>query len=250
MIRIRISDPRDHPDHGRSNEPMNPHPEWIHRFILSTMIRATSDHWFWSASSQRNAPFHWQSDEFIRSWKIGKLQKNCQRALPLVLVDLWWLDQKKRTTWETILLFVWSILVKFSIYCGPEQHANLNNGDRTRRSCGLSYIFGDFSRDWPCFSMSSAANYEAECSNSWTSKSAVLSRKDARFTSLKGNSKQKFYKETYGDSAILYRPVKGCSHSFIVLTLCILSSQNKLCGIGSVLYLFWKMLRFVVIMRW
>ena len=55
----------------------------------------------------------------------------------------------------------------------------------------------------------------------------VLSRKDAGFTSLKGNSKQKFYKETYGHSAILYRSVKGFSHSFIVLTLCILISQNR-----------------------
>ena len=24
---------RDHSDHGRSNEPMNPCPQWIHRFI-------------------------------------------------------------------------------------------------------------------------------------------------------------------------------------------------------------------------
>ena len=105
---IRISDPRDHSDHGRSNEPMNPRPGWIHRFIWSTKIRVISDHWFWSGSSQRNARFHWQSDEFIRSWKIGKLQKNCQRAFPLVLGGLWWPVQKKkkkwRTTWETILL--------------------------------------------------------------------------------------------------------------------------------------------------
>ena len=45
---------RDHSNHGRSNEPMNRCPEWIHRFIwLATMIRASSDHWSWSASSQR-----------------------------------------------------------------------------------------------------------------------------------------------------------------------------------------------------
>ena len=31
-----------HLDHGRSNEPMNPCPEWIHRFIQSTMIRVIS----------------------------------------------------------------------------------------------------------------------------------------------------------------------------------------------------------------
>ena len=47
----------DNLDHGRSNEPMNPCPEWIHRFIWSTMIRVISDHWSWSGSSQRNAPF-------------------------------------------------------------------------------------------------------------------------------------------------------------------------------------------------
>ena len=47
---------RDHLDPGRSNEPMNPCPEWIHRFISSTMIRVISDHWSWSGSSQRNAP--------------------------------------------------------------------------------------------------------------------------------------------------------------------------------------------------
>ena len=46
---------RDHLDHGRSNEPMNPCPEWIHRFIWSTMIRVISDRWSWSGSSQRNA---------------------------------------------------------------------------------------------------------------------------------------------------------------------------------------------------
>ena len=48
---------RDHSDHGRSNEPMNPLWTRIHRFIWSTMIRVISDHWSWSGSSQRNAPF-------------------------------------------------------------------------------------------------------------------------------------------------------------------------------------------------
>ena len=48
---------RDHSDHGRSKEPMNPCPEWIHWFIWSTMILSViSDHWSWSRSSQRNAP--------------------------------------------------------------------------------------------------------------------------------------------------------------------------------------------------
>ena len=61
----------------------------------------------------------------------------------------------------------------------------------------------------------------------------MLSRKGAGFMCLKGNSKQNlsFYKETYANSAILYRSVKGFSHSFIVLTLFILLSwfQNKAC---------------------
>ena len=47
---------RDQLDHGRSNEPMNPCPEWIYRFIWSTTIRVISDHWSWYGSSQRNAP--------------------------------------------------------------------------------------------------------------------------------------------------------------------------------------------------
>ena len=47
---------RDHSDHGRSNEPMNPLWTRIHRFIWSTMIRMILDHWSWSGSSQRNAP--------------------------------------------------------------------------------------------------------------------------------------------------------------------------------------------------
>ena len=50
---------------------------------------------------------------------------------------------------------------------------------------------------------------------------------------MKGNLKQNlsFYKETDANSAILYRPVKGFSHSFIVLTLFILLSwfQNNGC---------------------
>ena len=41
---------RDHSHHARSNEPMNPCPEWIHRFIWSTMIRVISDHWSWSGT--------------------------------------------------------------------------------------------------------------------------------------------------------------------------------------------------------
>ena len=48
---------QDHSDHGRSNESTNPCPEWIHWFIWSTLIQVISDHWSWSGSSERNAPF-------------------------------------------------------------------------------------------------------------------------------------------------------------------------------------------------
>ena len=62
---------RDHLDHGRSNKPMNPCPEWIHQFIWSTMIRVISDHWSWSGSSQRNAPLHKRHDSlYIISFTI------------------------------------------------------------------------------------------------------------------------------------------------------------------------------------
>ena len=43
MIWIR-SVIRDHSDHCRSNEPMNPCPEWIHRFIWFTTIQVILDH--------------------------------------------------------------------------------------------------------------------------------------------------------------------------------------------------------------
>ena len=56
---------RDHLDHGRSNEPMNPCPEWIHQFIWSTMTLVISDHWSWS--SQRNAPLEKAAYENGRS---------------------------------------------------------------------------------------------------------------------------------------------------------------------------------------
>ena len=53
---------------------------------------------------------------------------------------------------------------------------------------------------------------------------------------------------------MLYRPVNGFSHSFIVLTLFLIilrpRFQNKLCGIGSILYCLWKMLLFGVIIWW
>ena len=44
---------RDHSDHGISNKPMNPCPEWIHRFIWSTMIRVSLHSKRFRASSSR-----------------------------------------------------------------------------------------------------------------------------------------------------------------------------------------------------
>ena len=47
----------DHLDHGRSNELMNPLWTRIWQVIWSTMIIVILDHWSWSGSSQRNAPY-------------------------------------------------------------------------------------------------------------------------------------------------------------------------------------------------
>ena len=38
VFQMRISDPSDHLDHGRSNEPMNPCPEWIHQYSSVHLI--------------------------------------------------------------------------------------------------------------------------------------------------------------------------------------------------------------------
>ena len=52
---------RDHSDYGRANELVNRCPEWIHRFIWSTMIRVISDHWSWSGSSHpKFSAFSWE----------------------------------------------------------------------------------------------------------------------------------------------------------------------------------------------
>ena len=44
---------QDHSDHGTSKKPMNPWPEWIHRFLWCTMIRVILDHWSGSGSHQK-----------------------------------------------------------------------------------------------------------------------------------------------------------------------------------------------------
>ena len=41
----------------QNNELMDPCPQWIHRLIWCNITRVISDHWSWSSSSQRNAPF-------------------------------------------------------------------------------------------------------------------------------------------------------------------------------------------------
>ena len=66
---------RDHSDHARSNEPMNPLWTRIHRIIWSTMIQMISEHWSWSGSYQRNGPLdstlwitdfrYWISNSFL-----------------------------------------------------------------------------------------------------------------------------------------------------------------------------------------
>ena len=64
---------RDHLDHGRQHELMNPCPEWIHQFIWSTMIQVISHHWSWSGPSQRNAPLvlcHLRQNILLRSKQV------------------------------------------------------------------------------------------------------------------------------------------------------------------------------------
>ena len=81
--------------------------------------------------------------------------------------------------------------------------------------------------------MSSAANYEVECLNSRTFKCVVLSRNGARFTSLKGNSKQSchFTKKHMEIVPFCIEWSMVLAFFFIVLTLFILlsRSQNKAC---------------------
>ena len=91
--------------------------------------------------------------------------------------------------------------------------------------------------------ISTASNYKAEHSNSCTFKCVMLSTKGTEFfvniKSLKGNSKWKlsFHKEMYGNSAILYRLVKGFSHYFVVFKLLVkLAWCQKLVDIGSIFY--------------
>lgn len=108
------------------------------------------------------------------------------------------------TTWVTICCLFdqfWSNFSYFTDLSGMWMLIMVTN----TKVFQLSLFFLDFSRDWLCFLMSSASNYRAECSNNSTFKVC-----GAGFTSLKDNLKQKlsFYKETYGNSAILYWPVR------------------------------------------
>ena len=64
---------RDHLDHGRSNESMNPLWTRIHRFIWSTMIQMISDHWSWSWSYQRNSSYVFCTN---RSKKLDTVKSN------------------------------------------------------------------------------------------------------------------------------------------------------------------------------
>ena len=62
-----ISDPD--PDHPRGTHPR------IHQFIWSTMIQVISDHWSWSGSSQRDAPYNhgqksWDTFAFLGRFPI------------------------------------------------------------------------------------------------------------------------------------------------------------------------------------
>ena len=157
----------------------------------------------------------------IRTMGRG-LQKNGQRAFAWVFGSLWWLDQEREQHGEPFVS-VWLILVKFSIFYWPQWQVNSNNGDRRQRYFSFSYIFGDFSGMVFFFYefFSELQGLRVKHLNFCI----LLSRKGAWFLSLKGISKQKlsFFKETYENSTILYRPVRGFSHSLTFILLFLVS---------------------------
>ena len=104
----------DHSDHCRSNEPMNPCPEWIHRFIWSTMIRVISDHWSWSGSSQRNAPLSWQNSNSASASHIFVHFFDVTAPLRLETTNFTYCGGREHKT-TTSFFFSWTSLHSFRI---------------------------------------------------------------------------------------------------------------------------------------
>ena len=89
------------------------------------------------------------SSDRERSGRIGKgpaekLSAGISISLGWPVVSRPTKKKKWRTTWETILLCVWSLLVKFSIYYGPERHANFNNATEHEDPAALAIFLGIF----------------------------------------------------------------------------------------------------------
>ena len=95
------------------------------------------------------------TDEFFRT-EFAK--KNGQRTFARVLGSPWWLDEETEQCGRQFAV----CMINFGQICDIlSRHASSNIGDGRRRSVIFGYILGDFSREWSCFLMSSAANYEA-----------------------------------------------------------------------------------------
>ena len=100
------------------------------------------------------------TDEFFRT-EFAK--KNGQRTFARVLGSPWWLDEETEQCGRQFAV----CMINFGQICDilstdvPQRHANSNIGDGRRRYFSFCYIFGDFSREWSCFLISSAAYYKA-----------------------------------------------------------------------------------------
>ena len=114
---------RDHSDHGGSNKPMNPCPECIHRFILSTMIRVISDHWSWSGSQ---SPLSLLNIVFFLSLPFRLFQNSVDSPNTLFTLltsaYLW----KLRTSRFFIVYIVLLFLLQFDLVCRVSALSVLN----------------------------------------------------------------------------------------------------------------------------
>ena len=100
---------RDHSDHGRSNERMNPCPEWIHRFIWSTMVQVISDHWSWSGSFQRNTAVDFPTESMgVFLWDDPDQEQWSEITHILVHQMNWWILSQRGFVDSFEVLHVWS----------------------------------------------------------------------------------------------------------------------------------------------
>ena len=105
---------RDHSDHGRSNELMNPCPEWIHRFIWSTV-------WF-PCEMSAEIPYWWHSSASVRVYLVmphGKLASTNQRHhLDLRLFTVRYFSIKPSRS--SAMHYLWPSLVSYELMGGHQ----------------------------------------------------------------------------------------------------------------------------------